>query len=117
MPATSCVLPPYACRLAIISLSPNISSLILISLLTLPLIVRTKFISFSCAKKLSLPFSFWSWLLLSRSYLLSQVSYHRPFLNKGNSLPGPGPAVKKIDFSPALQTHEETKAQGHYVDC
>ena len=47
-----------------------------------------------------------------RTLSLSQLSYHRPFLNKDNSLSGPRPAVKKIDFfSFVLPPHEETEAQ------
>ena len=95
------------------SSSSSITSLIFIPLCTLPSKLRMKF-SFSHVKKqLRLIYLFILVLApILRTLSLSQVSYHRPFLNKDNSLSGPRPAVKKIDFfSFVLPPHEETEAQ------
>lgn len=111
------ILCPQTLAILLSSFSPSSSSLIFLPLLTVPLKVRTKYISFSHVKKqLSRLFFFFVLVPVLRTLFLLQVPYHRLFLNKGNSLPGPRPPVKKIDFSSALPPHEETKTQRTYVD-
>ena len=95
-----------------ISFFPSISSLVFIPLCSLLSNLRMKF-SFSHVKKqLRLFFFFLVLAPILRTLSLSQVSYHRPFLNKDNSLPGPRPTVRKIGyFSFVLLPQEETEAQ------
>ena len=66
-----------------------------------PFKIKDEIFIFSCKETTETYFIFIYFLILApilRTLSLSQVSYHRPFLNKDNSLPGPRPAVKKIDF-------------------
>ena len=97
-----------------ISFFPSISSLVFIPLCTLLSKLRMKF-AFSHVKK-RLRLSFLVLAPILRTLSLSQVSYHRPFLNKDNSLPGCRPTVKKIGFFLLCYYHRRKPKHKNYVD-
>lgn len=100
MPGLSHVVPPYCHHVFSLCLLLFLHYFFLL-FSSAPSIVRTKFISFSHARKLSLSFFFG--LSSCPQYLIFCLKYlSQTFSKQRHSLPESGSTVKKIDFSSAL---------------